>query len=339
MKSLGRLLTWIAVVLTVVLAMGITFTIGWRPFIGPRARTLTERKFESTPARLARGEYLVNRVTDCMACHAQHDWTAHDAPVLPGTLGSGQDMNILKGFPGQVFASNITPDPETGAGAWSDDQLARAIREGVGHDGRALFPFMPYLDLRALSDEDLASIIVYLRSLPTIRKQWPITQLIFPVEYLIRSVPQPLDKGVPEPDLSTPEKRGAYLVRIAGCGDCHTPQGAHGQALPGMDFAGGFILDGPWGRVASANITPDASGIPYYDTVLFRQVMRTGFVKARQLNQIMPWHVFRGMTDEDLSAMFAYLQTLKPVRHHVDNAEPPTFCKVCRQTHGGGNQN
>jgi hypothetical protein len=198
---------------------------------------------------------------------------------------------------------------------------------------------MPYLDLRALSDEDLASIIVYLRSLPPIRKQWPITQLIFPVKYLIRSVPQPLDKLVPEPDPSTPEKRGAYLIRIAGCTDCHTPQDAHGQPLPGMDFAGGFILDGPWGRVASSNITPDASGIPYYDTALFTQVMRTGFVKARRLNQIMPWHIHRGMTDEDLSGMFAYLQTLKPVRHHVDNTEPPTFCKVCRQTHGGGNQN
>ena len=53
----------------------------------------------------------------------------------------------------------------------------------------------------------------------------------------------------------------------------------------------------------------------------------------------MPWHVYRGMTDEDIVAMFAYMRTLKPVRHHVDNTEPPTFCKICRQTHGGGNQN
>jgi len=106
-----------------------------------------------------------------------------------------------------------------------------------------------------------------------------------------------------------------------------------------MDFAGGFILDGPWGRVAGANITPDASGTSYYNAALFTQVMRTRFVKARRLNQIMPWHIYRGMTDEDLAAAFAYLKTLKPVRHHVDNTEPPTFCKVCRQTHGGGNQN
>src|SRR5262245_66233757 len=95
----------------------------------------------STPTRLMRGEYLVNHVTDCMGCHAEHDWTNREAPILPGTLGSGQGMKLLKGFPGQVYAPNITPDPETGAGNWTDDQLARAIREGVGHDGRALFPF------------------------------------------------------------------------------------------------------------------------------------------------------------------------------------------------------
>jgi hypothetical protein len=210
MKKLGKLLGWILVALVVVLVVGITFTIGWRPFIGPRARALTARKFESTPARLARGEYLVNAVADCMLCHAQHDWAAHDAPLVSGTLGSGQDMNLLKGLPGQVFAPNITPDAETGVGSWSDDQLARAIREGVGHDGRALFPFMPYPDYRVMSDEDLASVVVYLRSLPPIRKQRPATNLIFPVKYLIRSVPQPLDTPVPEADLSTPEKHGAY---------------------------------------------------------------------------------------------------------------------------------
>lgn len=339
MKRIGKFLAWTVVAVLVVLAAGITFTIGWRPFIGPRARPLTSRKFESTPARLARGAYLVNSVIDCMGCHAEHDWTGHDAPILPGTLGAGQDMNVLKGFPGRVFAPNITPDPETGAGAWSDDQLARAIREGIGHDGRALFPFMPYPDLHQMSDEDLASVIVYLRSLPPVHRQRPPTQMIFPVKYLIRAVPQPLDAPVLEPDLSTPEKRGKYLATIAGCTDCHTPQDSHGQPIAGLEFAGGFVLDGPWGRVASANITPDPSGIPYYSLAMFTQVMRTGYLGARKLNQIMPWHTYRGMTAEDIAAIFSYLKTLKPVRHRVDNTEPPTYCKVCRQIHGGGNQN
>lgn len=339
MSRVGKTLGALFAVLVLVLVAGITFTIGWRPFIGPKARPLTARKFQSTPERLARGEYLVRNITDCMGCHAEHDWTAHDAPLLPNALGAGQDMNMLKGFPGKVYAPNITPDVETGMGSWSDDQLARAIREGVGHDGRALFPFMPYSDFRHMSDEDLASVIVYLRSLPPVHKQQPRTELIFPVKYLIRNVPEPLEAPVPQPDVSTPEKRGRYLVTIAGCADCHTPQDAHGQHLPGMDFAGGFILQGPWGRVASANLTPDPSGISYYDPALFTKAIRTGFVGARKLNQIMPWHIYRGMTDEDIVAIFAYIRTLKPVPHHVDNTQPPTFCKLCRQTHGAGTQN
>ena len=144
MTGLGRILRWVFAAVVVVAAAAITFTIGWRPFIGPRARALTARTFESTPARLARGAYLVRNVSDCMTCHSEHDWTAHDAPIPANALGAGQDMTLLKGLPGSVHAPNITPDPETGAGKWSDDQLARAIREGIGHDGRALFPFMPY---------------------------------------------------------------------------------------------------------------------------------------------------------------------------------------------------
>ena len=339
MNRSGRILAWVFVAVAIVLAVGITFTTGWRPFIGPRARALTARKFESTPTRLARGEYLVLNVNRCMMCHSEHQWTAHDASVLPNVLGAGQDLNVLQGLPGMVYAPNITPDVDTGAGNWSDDALARAIREGVRQDGRALFPMMPYSDFRAISDEDVASIVVYLRSLPPVRKKQPTTKLIFPVKYLIRGVPEPLDAPVPQPDLSTPEKRGKYLVTIAGCTDCHTPQDQHGHPLPGMDFGGGIILNGPWGRVASANITPDPSGIPYYDEAIFTQAIRTGYVRMRELNQIMPWHIYRGMTDEDIVGIFAYIRTLKAVRHHVDNTEAATYCKVCRQTHGGGNQN
>jgi mono/diheme cytochrome c family protein len=199
MNRLGKTLALVFAALVLVLAAGITLTVGWHPFIGPRARPLTARKFQSTPERLARGEYLVRNVSNCMGCHAEHDWTAHDAPMLPKTLGAGQDMNMIKDLPGKVYAPNITPDPETGAGSFSDDQLAGAIREGVSHDGRALFPFMPYLDFRHMSDEDLASVIVYLRSLSPVHKQRPTTELIFPVKYLIRNVPEPLDAPVPEP--------------------------------------------------------------------------------------------------------------------------------------------
>jgi hypothetical protein len=106
-----------------------------------------------------------------------------------------------------------------------------------------------------------------------------------------------------------------------------------------MDWAGGFILEGPFGRVASANLTPDPSGIPYYDTKMFVDAIHTGTVRARKLNPVMPTEVYSGMTDEDLSAIFAYLKTVKPIHHHVDNAEPSAFCKLCKVVHGGGNTN
>lgn len=338
MRKTAKICGWSLVVLILALAIGITFTIGWRPFIGPAARALTSRKFQATPARLARGQYLVRNAFGCFDCHAEHDWTAHDNPIVPGSMGGGQFLD-LAGLPGKFYAPNISPDPETGAGTWTDDQFARAIREGIGHDGRALFPLMPYPRLADLSEEDLASVIVYVRSIPPVRKIQPLSQIIFPVKYLIRNVPQPLGAPVPEPDLSTPVKRGKYLVGVIGCTDCHTPQDDHGQPIPGLEFAGGQVFQGPWGRVASANITQDPSGIPYYDQSLFTQVFRTGFVRARKLNQIMPWANFRGLTDEDTAAIFAYVQTFKPVKHVVDNTEPPTFCRICRQSHGGGERN
>jgi predicted HAD superfamily phosphohydrolase len=98
-------------------------------------------------------------------------------------------------------------------------------------------------------------------------------------------------------------------------------------------------MNGPWGDVATANITPDASGIGYYDEALFLQAMRTGYVKARELKSIMPYEGYKNMTDDDLKAIYAYMRTLKPVKHRVDNSLPPTDCKLCRQKHGAGDQN
>jgi hypothetical protein len=78
----------------------------------------------------------------------------------------------------------------------------------------------------------------------------------------------------------------------------------------------------------SANITPDPSGILYYDEVLFIPATRTGRVRARRLKLPMPWPIHRNMTDEDLKAILSYLHMLKPVHHLVDNVETPTLCKV-----------
>jgi mono/diheme cytochrome c family protein len=338
MRRLAEWLLILVCALVVLLAIGVTFTIGWRPFFGPKTRPLTARTFERTPQRLERGRYIATALSGCSFCHSPHDWNAPGFPSVPGREGAGE-VEPYADLPGRVVAPNLTPDAETGAGRWTDDQLARAIREGVGHDGRALFPLMPYLHYRKMSDEDLASVIVYIRSLSPVRNELPRTEIIFPVKYLIRSVPEPLTTAVPDlPSGSSTLDRGAYLVNMGGCSDCHTPQ-EKGQVLPGMAFAGGFPFPGPWKYVVSANITPDASGISYYDEALFLEVMHTGSVKARQLSPIMPVNVYKNLTDDDLKAMFAYLRTLKPVRHRVDNSEPPTLCKLCRKKHGAGDRN
>ena len=332
MKKLGKIL----LVICLPLAAAITFTIGWRPFIGPRARATNNRQFERTPERLARGRYLVTGLAGCESCHTPKDWKTHGAPNLPGMELAGQVLP-MPDLPGVIVASNLTADSETGAAHWSDDEISRAIREGIGHDGRTIFPMMPYAAYRAISDEDLASIVVYLRSLPPVRNQLPASHIDFPVNYLIRGVPQPLPIPVAGPGpQANPVERGKYLVAI-GCG-CHSPNDRKGP-IRGLEFGGGEFLKGPWGEVTSANITPDSAGIGYYDEAMFIQVMRTGYVKARKLSSIMPFGEFANLTDDDLKAIFAYLRTLNPVKHRVDNTLPPTYCKLCRKKHGAGDQN
>jgi mono/diheme cytochrome c family protein len=302
----------------------------------PRSSGPSSAPFKATPspARLARGQYLVEASAHCFVCHSQVDW-AHGVEPKPGRRGGGSQFVEPMAF--RLICSNVSPDRETGAGDWTDEQFARAIRDGIGIDGRRLFPVMPYMKYRVMSDEDLASIIVYLRSIPPVRRRLPKTEM---PPLLKAALPEPPPVGhVKRVNLSDPVKRGEYLAALSNCSGCHTPMDQHGRPVPGLEFAGGRIMEGPWGTVASANITPDASGISYYNPETFRHLMRTGRVGARQVSEIMLWGVYRQLTDADLNAIFAYLRTLKPVAHRVDNTEPPTYCRLCRQKHGLGNRN
>ena len=292
--------------------------------------------FEPTPARLERGRYIVEGPAHCFQCHSEVDWKTPGAQPKPGKKGAGTI------FPEEQFswlvAPNITPDPETGAGTWTDEQLARAIREGIGHDGRRLFPMMPYMNFRNMSDEDLASVIAYVRSIEPVRNTLPKTML---PEIVKNSLPphEPLTASVPAVDVSNPVAQGKYLVTLGNCVSCHTPMTPQGQPITQLAFGGGLSFKGPWGEVTSANITQDASGISYYDEALFIKTLRTGHVGVRKLNSIMPWGYFRNMNDEDLKAIFAYVRTVPPVKHRVDNAEPPTMCPLCGGRHGFGEMN
>jgi len=328
MKKLGKILLICVAVLAVLLPVAITFTVGWRPFFGPKARVTTNRQLERTRERVARGKYLVQGLLGCEDCHTEKDWTQHGAPNVPGRELAGQ-LFPLPGFPGSLVAPNLTPDPETGSANWTDDQIARAVREGIKHDGSTLFPIMPYSEYKLLSDEDLASVVVYVRSLSPVRNPLPSSKINFPVNYLVRSAPQPVTAPVPGP-AQDPVARGKYMASV-GCG-CHT-------AVDKMAWAGGENLAGPWGTVVSPNITPDPSGISYYTEATFITALRTGYVGARKLNSIMPFGDFKNLTDDDLKAIYAYLLTVPSIKHRVDNTLPATYCKLCKQKHGAGDQN
>src|SRR5579872_3752828 len=202
-RSWGRLLARVAgygfLVVLVLAALAITFTVGWRPVIGAKKRALTSRQFEVTPARLQRGDYLVHAVMHCMGCHSKYDRN-QNPPVLASQEGSGQVLFEEGSL--RIIAPNITSDRETGIGRWSDDAIARAIREGIAADGRTLFPVMPYEHFHDLSDEDLASIVVFLRSVPPAHSDLPPNKIPFLFAHLIQTAPKPVTEPVPEPDKS-----------------------------------------------------------------------------------------------------------------------------------------
>jgi len=315
------------------------YSAAWHAYVvGPRHRALRDVKFERTEERRKRGEYLAKGVLGCFRCHSDRDWNAPGAPAVAGKAGTGH-VFTEDGRPWLV-APNLTSDPETGAGAWTDDMIARAIREGIGHDGRMLHPQMWYGAFHDLSDEDVASVVVYMRSLPPVRNALPQTHIPFGRRINYAELPQPIAAPVPEPDLSTEVKRGEYLVDVADCAGCHTSWYHPEAPMFTKLFGGGNAIDGPNGTViVSPNITSDASGISYYDEDLFIAAMRTGHVKARTLNAVMPWAWYGNMNDNDLKAVFVFLRAQPPVKHLVDNTEPPTYCKLCQEKHGGGDRN
>lgn len=218
--------------------------------------------------------------------------------------------------------------------------LARAIREGIGHDGRALHPQMWWAAFSKLSDEDVAAIVVYLRSLPPIRHAVPANRLSLSQRWRFNSKPEPITDARPELKFTSLKERGEFLEFVADCAGCHTDWYHPGSAVNGQLFGGGNLIDSPTGeRIFSPNLTPDPSGISYYDEKLFIQALRTGKVGARKLHGVMPWIFYRHMSDDDLKAIFAWLRAQAPVKHIVDNTEPPTYCRLCTQRHGGGDRN
>lgn len=291
-------------------------------------RPLTDLAVERTPERVARGEYLAEGPLHCFTCHAERRWDEPGAPPVGARAGAVHIEREGTYLP----APNLTPDVETGAGAWPDDALLRAIREGVGHDGRALGG-MYWWAFRSLSDEDARAVVAYLRSLEPVSRS--LGRRVIPADleaYLAESV-DPLTEPV-APPADDPLERGRYLISIADCGGCHS--GWEAETMPGFMGGGNPISRGPASAV-SANISPDTSGIGSWDLETFIGVMRSG--RGGTLDATMPWVAFRNMTDQDLEAMYLALRALRPVRHWVNNVAEPTFCVLCGFEHGLGELN
>lgn len=294
----------------------------------PRVHPAPSIRAQATPPRLARGRYLFWNVANCANCHSGRDETRFGLPVVPGTVGEGGMLfDSRMGAPGRIFAGNITPDPESGLGAWTDGEILRAVREGVDRAGRPLFPIMPYHDFKILSDEDAFSLIAYLRSLPPIARAIPPRRLRPPGSLLFRLAPDPVSGPIATPDDARDHLGyGRYLTTIAGCGDCHTPRNFLGRLDETRALSGGWEMRGAWGRVVAANITPDP------ETFVGRATREEFVGRFRSFasiadaprpapsgrNTVMPWLAYSGMSERDLGAIDDYLRTLPPIRNRVE---------------------
>lgn len=316
-----RILLYTAAGLAVAAGSGMAYLMLRSPNAIP-AETI---KVAATPEAIARGEYLFTVVADCDGCHTPRDWNRFSGPPDKSRRGAGFTFPPELKLPGQVTAPNITPDPETGIGAWTDGEKVRAIREGVSRDGHALFPMMPYKNFAKMSDDDVHALVAFLNSLPPIRSSMPRTKLDFPVNYLIVSAPAP-SRGVRPVPQGDKLAWGEHLVTLASCKDCHT-KAEQGELIAGMEFGGGERFQIGKLAAVSANISPDPdTGIGKMSEAEFierfrqyRRYEQEGIpVVAQESFTIMPWMSFTRFSDQELSAIYAYLRTVKPVRHSVE---------------------
>ena len=320
-----RFLKIVGGLVLIVIAL-IAAAVIWLTVRKPESRPASTEKLEGTPARLARGKYLVENVSDCFGCHSDHV-VKFGFPVRPGTEGQGGYIFDKKiGFPGVVAAQNITPDPEFGLGKWTDGEIIRAVREGIDHNGDALFPMMPYEQLRTMSDDDVKAVVTYLRTLRPIHQGVPAKHIDFPVNLLVKFAPKPVDGVVKTPDSHDNLAYGKYLATIGGCSLCHTPHDDKNALIADKPFAGGWEMKGPWGRNFTANLTAAAG------TYMSRATKEEFIGRFKAFasmdantapdtppgrNTVMPWIALAGMTDHDLGAIYDYLKTVKPIENKV----------------------
>ena len=270
----------------------------------PRTRPADSIEIKADGALLERGRYLVEHVANCLDCHSERDWRYYGGPVIAGTEGMGAPLRVLRPH---VHSANITP---AALSDWTDGEIVRAMTSGISRDGRVLNPFMPYDTYAKMSENDVRAVVVYLRQLPLVENTPPLPDESWMIDLLSRLLPKPYD---PPPPVSSDDSvaYGRYLAEIAECSFCH-----------GGDFSGNrsFDIPGSDQRWKSVNLTPH----PHNRIGTWKRENFVGVFKSfappsgreipgDEINTVMPWYRYAGMTAADLGAIYDYLQTLAPI--------------------------
>jgi len=294
----------------------------WLAFAGMAlASTLTT--FEAAAAEtgsVERGRYLVEGVMACGNCHSPRD--------ADGNVVAARNLSGGLAFDTPAFAvttPNITPDPETGIGTWSDDEIKRAIVEGVRPDhgylpGTQLAAIMPVNFYKALTPSDLDAVVAYLRSVPPVRNKVPEPVYKLPV---MREPYPDAERGYTDVDLGNPVTRGAYLATLGHCMECHAtrvkgvPDYSHGFGRGGFEFLPIMVKGYPasWQGSVAANITSHpAAGIGAWSDTEIRRAIKDGYKRdGRRIQAPMAWEWYGRISEEDVAALVAWLRTIPPL--------------------------
>lgn len=283
----------------------------------PRAEMIAARSpadSAPTPANVARGAYLA-RAGDCMACH-----TVRGGPAYAGGRALATPF-------GQLAAPNITPDAETGIGAWSADDFWNALHNGIARDGRLLYPAFPYTNYTRVTRADADALYAYLRTVPAVRRPNAAHALRFPYNQQFMLAGWRLLYFKPavfaEEQGRGPEwNRGAYLVEGLGhCSACHSSRNSFGATEGAL--SGGLIPMLDW---YAPSLTSDAeAGLGSWDQAHIVQLLRSGVSPRATVFGPMAEVVERSLQhldESDVAAMASYLKAL-PARP-AEPVEPVT---------------
>lgn len=324
MKKVKKILIWLVIIIIVFIAGALLYIKIALPNVG----SAPDIKVEPTPERVARGEYLANHVSVCIDCHSRRDWSRFSGPPDEETFGMGGDLFDQKfGFPGKYYAKNITP---TGISRYTDGELFRVITTGVDKEGKAMFPVMPFRYYGQMDEEDIKSIIAYIRTLKPIKNDVPKSSSDFPMNFLINTIPKKAHLSK-RPEKTDVVDYGKYIVTASGCIECHTKVNK-GNLIAGTEFGGGREFPFSGGSIVrSSNISPDQeTGIGPWNKEAFLYYFQSHsdsltlntMIKPGDFNSIMPWTMYGKMTDEDLTSVYEYLRTVKPIRNKVVKFSP-----------------